>query len=58
MTTDNKTWELRSKNTPVITAYCHRCREREQNENLRDYNFNFPKTIKEQDRAANVSLIS
>ncbi len=31
--------ELRSKNTPVITDYRHRCRERKQNENLHDFNF-------------------
>ncbi len=33
--------EVRSKNTPAITAYRHTCRERQQNENLRDYNFKY-----------------
>ncbi len=32
--------EVSSKNTPAITDYRHRCREREQNENLWDYDFN------------------
>ncbi len=32
--------EVRSKNTPAITDYHHRCRERQQNENPRDYDFN------------------
>ncbi len=41
MTTDVETWEVRSKNTPAITAYRHRCSERQQNESLRDYNFNY-----------------
>ncbi len=40
MTTDDETWEVRSKNTPAITDYRHRCHERERNENLWDYNFN------------------
>ncbi len=31
--------EVKSKNTPAITDYRHRCCERQQNENLRDYNF-------------------
>ncbi len=31
--------EVRSKNTPVITAYCLKCRERQRNENLWDYIF-------------------
>ncbi len=31
--------EANSKNTPAITDYCRRCRERQQNENLWDYNF-------------------
>ncbi len=39
MTTDDETWEVRSKNTPVIKDYRHTCCEREQNENLRDDNF-------------------
>ncbi len=34
MTTDDETWEVKSKNTPAITAYRHRCRERQRNENL------------------------
>ncbi len=39
MTTDDETeTEVRSKNTPAITDYRHRCYERQQNENLRDYN--------------------
>ncbi len=33
--------EVRSKNTPAITDYCHRCRERQQNEHFRDYNFKY-----------------
>ncbi len=33
MTTDDETWEVRSKNTPTIIAYCHRCCERQWNEN-------------------------
>ncbi len=34
-TTDDGTeTEVRSKNTPAITGYRHRCREREQSENL------------------------
>ncbi len=38
MTTDNEIeTEVRSKNTPAITVYCH---ERQQNLNFRDYNFN------------------
>ncbi len=42
MTTDDETeTEVRSKNTPAITAYHRRCRERQRNENLPDYNFNF-----------------
>ncbi len=39
MTTDDET-DVRSKNTPAITAYCHRCRKRQQNENIRDKNNN------------------
>ncbi len=39
MTTDDETWEVRSKNTPAITDYRHRCRERQQNENLWDFKF-------------------
>ncbi len=31
--------EVRSKNAPAITDYRHRCRKREQNEILQDYNF-------------------
>ncbi len=31
--------EVRSKNTPAITDYRQRCRERQRKENLRDYNF-------------------
>ncbi len=37
--------KVRSKNTPAITAYRHRCRERQRNENLRDYNFKVPKAL-------------
>ncbi len=36
MTTDDETLEVRSKNTPAITDYR---REKQRNENLRDYNF-------------------
>ncbi len=39
MTTDNETWEVRSKNTSAMTSNRHRCRERQRNENLPDYNF-------------------
>ncbi len=40
MTADEETeTEVRSKNTPTIINYCHRCRERQQNENLRDFKF-------------------
>ncbi len=42
MTTDDELeseTEARSKNTPAITAYVHRCRKRQQTENLWDYNF-------------------
>ncbi len=41
MTTDEETeteTKVRSKNTPAITDYRHRCCERQQNENVRDYN--------------------
>ncbi len=31
--------EVRPKNTSAISDYCHRCCEKQQNENLRDYNF-------------------
>ncbi len=35
MTTDDETeTEVSSKNTPAITDYRHRCRERQRNENL------------------------
>ncbi len=30
MTTDDEIWEVRSKNTPTITAYRHRCCKRQQ----------------------------
>ncbi len=33
--------EVRSKNTPAITDYRHRCRERQQNENPQDCNFKY-----------------
>ncbi len=38
MTTDDETCDVRSPNTPAIATYGHRCRERQRNENLRDYN--------------------
>ncbi len=41
MTTDGETWEVKSKNTTAVTTYCHRCCERQQNENLRAYNFKY-----------------
>ncbi len=41
MTTDDETWEVRSKNTPAITAYRHRCRQRERNGDLRDCYFKY-----------------
>ncbi len=31
--------EVRSKNSPAITDYRHRCGERHENKNLQDYNF-------------------
>ncbi len=38
---DNKRWKLGREllQLPAITDYCHRCHERQRNENLRDYNF-------------------
>ncbi len=44
MTTNDETepeteTEVRSKNTPAITDYRHRCRKKQRNENLRDDNF-------------------
>ncbi len=40
MTADEETeTEVRSKNTPAITDYRHGCSEKQENENLRDYNF-------------------
>ncbi len=32
---------MRSTSTPAMIDYCHRCCERQRNENLWDYNFNF-----------------
>ncbi len=43
MTTDDQTWNLNwseVQKIPAITDYRHRCRERQQDENLVNYNFN------------------
>ncbi len=40
MTTDDETWEVRSENALAITDYRHGCCEKQQNENLQDYNLN------------------